>query len=125
MSEARRMATEAVSEADFQQKVFEAARLFGWRYVHFRPARTLHGWTTAQTGDKGFPDAVLVRGERGGRIGTKGYRRPRLLFIEFKREKGKPSEEQLAWIDALNEVDGVTAMVARPSQFDQVLEALR
>jgi hypothetical protein len=63
----------------------------GWRVAHFRPGLNARGkWQTAVAGDGvGFPDLVLVRGSI-------------LLFIELKVGRNKPSEEQIAWIEALN-----------------------
>jgi len=35
-----------LSEADFESRVVDFARLLGWRVAHFRPARTAKGWRT-------------------------------------------------------------------------------
>lgn len=76
-------------EADLQAAIIETARTFGWRVAHFRPARTKHGWKTAVAADgKGFPDLVLVRGDR-------------LIFAELKSDRGKPSPDQEAWLAGL------------------------
>ena len=64
-----------MTERDLQDAVMEMAKLLGWRCVHFRPARTLHGeWRTAIEGHAGFPDLVLLRP-------------PRLVFAELKSKK--------------------------------------
>jgi hypothetical protein len=78
-----------LSEADFQQRVMDAARRAGWRVAHFRAAKTQRGnWITPMTGDKGFPDLALAK---DGRV----------ILAELKSDKGKPSKEQLAWLAAV------------------------
>jgi hypothetical protein len=88
-----------ISEADLQTAVIDTARVFGWRVAHFRPARTKHGWVTPVAADgKGFPDLVLVNDTR-------------LLFVELKSDKGKPSREQEQWLEGLNQVAAVCDQV--------------
>lgn len=99
------------TEAEVQATLVDAARQFGWRFAHFRPARTAHGWRTAMTGDVGFPDLTLARGSR-------------LVFIEVKGEKGRLSPEQKAWRDALLAVPGVEWWLVRPSSLDDALRLL-
>lgn len=77
-----------MTEAQLQQAVIELARVLGWRVAHFRPAQTARGWRTPVEADgKGFPDLVMVRGER-------------LVFVELKSERGRTSDDQQAWLDA-------------------------
>ncbi|MEJ7871739.1 MAG: VRR-NUC domain-containing protein, partial [Rubrobacteraceae bacterium] len=57
----------------------------------------------------GYPDICAVKGER-------------LLYIELKTEKGKLSEPQRQWLDALAVVPGAEVYVLRPSDFDKLLE---
>lgn len=79
----------AVTERELQTAVIECARLLGWRVAHFRPALTARGWRTPVEGDgAGFPDLVLARPGR-------------LIFAELKSERGRVSDEQNAWLDAL------------------------
>jgi hypothetical protein len=89
-----REAAEAMSEDDLQDAVMQVAELLGWVVVHFRPARTAEGWRTALTGQKGFPDLVLAR---DGRV----------LFRELKSAKGKPSDDQVIWLEALGDFGGI------------------
>lgn len=106
-----------VTEAQFQSRVVQAAKLCGWRVAHFRPAITRSGkWATHMEGDPGFPDLVLAR--RGA-----------VIFAEVKRETGKVGPEQAAWLDALG---GVAPniyrrenYVWRPSDWDKILEVLK
>jgi hypothetical protein len=101
------------SEESLQAKVMGAAKAFGWRAVHFRPARTSKGWRTAFTGDPGFPDCVLVR-------------RGRLVFAELKREDREPTEDQWQWITALESPDlDVEVYVWRPADWDEIVRILR
>src|SRR5437762_1447114 len=62
-------------------------------------------------GHQGFPDIVAVRP-------------PRLLFVELKGAKGRVSEEQLAWMDALNGCYQ-NAWIIRPDNLDRFLENIR
>lgn len=80
-----------VTEAGFTRTLLKFAKLHGWASAHFRPAMTANGWRTAVQGDgAGFPDLVLVRGDR-------------LIFAELKVGSRRPTDEQRAWLDALNE----------------------
>ncbi len=65
-----------LSEAEFQRTVIDYALLRSWRVVHYRPARTLHGYRTALTGHPGAPDLLLAR---DGCV----------LCVELKRHTGR------------------------------------
>lgn len=75
-----------ITESDFMGQVTQMAELFGWRWVHFRPARTSYGWRTPVSGPlgKGWPDLTLVRDDR-------------MIFAELKRdgEKATPEQEEV------------------------------
>lgn len=78
-----------LSEAQFQQRVMDTARLAGWLCVHYRPGKTQRGrWVTPLSGDKGAPDLLLAKD---------GY----VLLAELKSDIGKPTAEQKAWLAAL------------------------
>jgi hypothetical protein len=100
-----------VTEREFQQAVCEALTLFGWRWTHWRPARTQHGWRTPLSGSPGYPDITAVRGDR-------------VLFVELKAEKGKLSDEQGQWLAALG-LAGQDVHCWRPSDWDVIEEMLR
>ena len=90
-------------EKDFQAMVAAAAGHLNWLVFHDFDSRR---------SQPGYPDLCLVRGGR-------------LVFLELKTERGRAGPEQQVWLDALSQVPGVVAMVARPSQWDEVLEVLR
>ena len=94
-----------LSEGDFQRRVMDTARIAGWRCAHFRPAQTQRGrWVTPMAGDKGFPDLVLAKAGR-------------LWVAELKRDVGKPTAEQTAWLAALGE----HGRLWRPADWERVL----
>lgn len=100
-----------ISEAEFTAQVIELAHLLGWRVAHFRPAWTNKGWRTPVQGDgKGFPDLVMVKGER-------------LIFAELKSETGRMTPEQDAWHDALRPTGALMA-VFYPRHWDVIVEIL-
>ena len=98
-----------MSEADLMRAVTDLASILGWEWAHFRPAQTAKGWRTPVSGPlgKGFPDLVLVRVRDG-----------RLLFVELKTTKGKPSPEQDHVHAALAQVKGIGAYLWRPWHLD-------
>ena len=108
-----------LSEAEFQRQVAELAELLGWRWAHFRPARTSKGWRTPASGPlgAGWPDLVLTR-ERDGRM----------VLVELKTDAGRVSDDQsavLAYLDRVAAVHGwLYVGVWRPQDFDAIVEAL-
>lgn len=96
------MSAPAMTEKELQQSVLDLARARGWRCYHTFDSRR---------SEPGFPDAVLIRGER-------------LLAIEFKSEKGKLTPEQQAWLEAFRDVWVVEAIVVRPARTFDAVEAL-
>jgi hypothetical protein len=85
-----------LTEKELLANVIEMARIFGWRVTHFRSVPVKRGsrvvWETpVQADGKGFPDLCLVK--------------DRVVFVELKVGKNKPSPEQMAWLDALASAD--------------------
>lgn len=77
------------TEAGFLRTVLAYARLRGWLCHHSRPAQNRRGrWLTPLAGDAGLPDVLAVRG-------------PRLLGIELKVGRRKPTPAQSLWLSAL------------------------
>ena len=101
----------SLTELDLARQIRDLARQFGWLHVHFRPAKTAHGWRTPVSGDYGFPDVVLAR---DGRV----------IFAELKRDGQKARPEQLAWLEQLGG-GACEAYLWTPSDFEQIVELLR
>jgi spermidine/putrescine-binding protein len=90
-----------VKEKDWLAQVRQLARLHGWRVFHaYDPILT----------DPGFPDLVLVR--------------ERVIFAELKGPRGRVSERQWEWIDALMAA-GAEVYIWHPDDIDEVIETLR
>jgi hypothetical protein len=102
--------TPQLLERDFQRRVYELAKMLGYRVAHFRPAHTAKGWRTPMTGDAGWPDLVICG-------------RGRLIFAELKAEKAKPREDQVAWLESLKAA-GATAVLWHPSDWDDIVRLL-
>ncbi len=102
----------AMGEKDFLEQVIDLGHLYHWRIAHFRPSVNQRGqWSTAVQADgAGFPDLIMVREDR-------------LLFAELKSEKGKVSDSQYEWIDALKETNA-EVYIWKPSDFDKIAEVL-
>jgi uncharacterized protein YndB with AHSA1/START domain len=107
------------TEPEFATQVEHLLKMFGWHWCHFRPARTEHGWRTAISGHKGFPDYIAVRP-------------PRLLVFELKSERGKVSPEQQEWLDILGQLKDdpygestVEVYLFRPSDIEEIAEVLK
>ena len=101
-AEFQKLEAAAMTEEVLLASVLQAAREFRWRTAHFRPARTERGWRTPVQGDgKGWPDLVLVRGDR-------------LMFRELKREKARVRPEQAEWLAILVDA-GADVGVWKPS----------
>lgn len=79
-----------MNEKEFQKIVIDLAHMYGWKVAHFRTSQIKTGvYATAVDADgAGFPDLVMVRGER-------------LIFAELKVGKNKLSQKQIEWCDAL------------------------
>ena len=91
----------SMTEEEWLQQVRELARLKGWLNYHTRSSRR---------SDPGFPDLVLVRGDR-------------LIFAELKREKGRLTESQRTWLEALQQTIG-EVFTWRPSDWERVEKVL-
>jgi hypothetical protein len=89
----------AVTETELQTEVIKIAKRFSWIWYHVPGA---HSRRTKP----GFPDLVLLHPATG-----------RLLFAELKADKGKVSDTQQRWIDALTD-GGHDVVVWRPEHLD-------
>ena len=102
------------SEADFQNAVYETARIHGWLISHFGFSETPGGrWrTTTRYDAKGFPDLVLAHPKHG------------ILFRELKSDHGTLSKHQIEWLDLLYTAGGDSA-VWRPRDWPKILAQLK
>lgn len=101
-------ALRAITEREWQNQVHRLALGLGWKYYHAPDNRPVNG--RIQKVIAGFPDLVLVKGNR-------------LIFAELKRELGVVSEAQDVWLDALR-ATGAECYIWRPSQMREVMEIL-
>jgi hypothetical protein len=110
---ARDVLAAAVPEAAFTQHVLQEAKRLGWRTAHFRPAQNARGdWRTPVAGDgKGFPDLVLLKGDR-------------VVIAELKAVGKYPEPAQRAWLDAWRAA-GVEVHVWRPTDWALIDQVLR
>jgi hypothetical protein len=95
-------------EEEFQFRVIQAAKRYGYLVSHSRPSLSQSGrWHTAIQGDKGFLDLVLAK---AGDV----------IIAELKSDNGRLTPEQKLWIVAL----GGLAVVWRPRDWDAILARL-
>lgn len=81
-----------MTENEWMEQVRDLAKLYGWLGYHTH---------RSDRSDAGFPDLVLVKGER-------------VVYVELKAEKGRLSPDQKKWLRALVAAGQETA-VWRPS----------
>ena len=94
---------DALDEKGLTSQVKDAAALFGWARYH----TTRSQWSPA-----GFPDEVLVRGDR-------------IIFAELKTKKAQLKQEQRRWLWDLAVTGRVEVYLWRPSSLEQIIETLR
>ena len=99
----------AITEAQWQRTVIDIASACGWVYYH-PPRAGFRSNGTVRHVPAGFPDLVLARDTR-------------LIFAELKRETGKTTEAQDAWLAALARTSSET-YIWRPSDLDEVRATL-
>lgn len=101
-----------LTEAQFLRQVTELAEIRGWQWLHLRPGMTRDSWRTPISGPlgKGWPDLVLVRGER-------------IIFAELKRDGAKTTPEQDAVLKVLRAAG--PAFVWRPEDWPEIEAVLR
>lgn len=102
-----------INERQFQAAIIELAKWEGWLVFHPLPAQNARGgWRTAQAGDIGFPDLVLVHPERG------------VIFAELKTAIGRCTPDQRKWLDTLTTA-GAEAHIWRPADIQQIRTRLQ
>lgn len=107
----------SISEAAFQVRVIETARLNRWLVHHSRAAlRQSGGYSTPIQGARGYLDLTMAR---------KG----RLIIAELKTEIGKLTEWEERWMEELTAgfglYEGFEVYVWRPSDYDRICEVLQ
>jgi hypothetical protein len=98
-------------ESDYQKTIVDAAKMFGWRIHHARPAWTTRGWRTAIQGHPGFPDLVLAHGHVG------------VWFVELKH-KTNLTEDQARWGVVLTAAGANWRELRVPEQLDEFVQEL-
>ncbi len=98
IGDAHRIIARDMKEEALLTLVMQMAKQLGWRRYHVRNSKA-----GIVQGEIGFPDIVLVRGSRA-------------VFVELKRENGKTTPEQIAWLEALI-LAGLEVYVWRPSDW--------
>ncbi len=89
----------SMTEAQLQSTVIEIMRWKGWSCYHTHDSRR---------SEPGYPDLTAVRDSR-------------LMFVEFKTEKGRMRPAQIEWLNMLVQAHGEVYLV-RPSTMDAFLK---
>jgi len=93
-----------MSEKTLQDRIRGRAQRRGWKVAHAGKALVGEGdaahWITPMS--PGWPDLTLAKA---------GHR---LIFLELKKELGEVDEEQVEWLQLLNQT-GNKAVIVRPS----------
>lgn len=95
-----------MSERTLQDRVLYRARKYGWKVAHAGRGQVSESpdgtplWVTPMA--EGWPDLSCFKAGHAP------------IFMELKREQGEVSEEQLAWLQLLNQC-GCRAILVRPS----------
>lgn len=106
-----------LSERAFQGQVLAYARLMGWRARHDRATNAPRACRSCKAplriprNDAGFLDLLLIR-------------RPRIVWVELKSERGRLTDEQRAEIADLRAC-GQEVHVWRPSSWPEIERVLR
>ena len=93
-----------LTEAQFQRRVVDFARVLGWGVYHTFDSRK---------SEPGFPDLVAVHPAQR-----------RILYVELKSARGRLSLAQRQWLDKLARAGAETAMW-RPADWDEAVAVLR
>ena len=109
------MSTLAVKEKDFQAQLMEMVNIFGGMAYHAHDSRreVSRNGERMLVGDKdarGFPDLTIA------------MRSGRLIFAELKSKKGRLSDHQREWLEAL---PGHWAYLWRPEDWDDAVRIIK
>lgn len=94
-----------ITEKQFESRVKDLAKMFGWKYYH----PFLSKWS-----ERGWPDITLLRDGR-------------LIIAELKTDKrsSKLSPAQARWLWELRKVLGIEVYIWRPRHTERIAEVLR
>ncbi len=106
------------NEHDFTDAVLTMAKIRGWKRMHVRPGRVIrHGQEKYETpfkaDGKGWPDLFLIHRKTG-----------RIVVAELKSVKGKPTPEQVEWLE-LFKLAGIHAAIWTPLMWDEIDRVLK
>lgn len=111
------VAVKPISERRFQAQVVRLAEMFSWKVWHDnasagrRQCQACGAPVTIPGNPAGLPDLILVR-------------RPRVVWVELKAQRGKLTDDQWAYIEELK-ASRQEAYVWRPSDFKIIERVLR
>jgi hypothetical protein len=94
---------EGISEKEFQARVIELARSYGWEHIY-------HTFDSRRS-EAGFPDLLLLRGEE-------------IVVLELKVPPNKATAKQRAWLKAFERAH-VGAHLIYPDQWQLLVEGLK
>jgi hypothetical protein len=95
-----------VSEASLEAALVDLAKLYHWRAYHIRDSRT-----DDARADHGFPDWLLLRGDR-------------MIVLELKSKRGTVRPNQREWLEAFAAVARIDVAIVRPADDADELELL-
>ena len=91
-----------MTERAWLAQALRLAEVLGWR--------TYHTWSSKHSA-AGLPDVLAIR-------------RPRVVWLELKSQRGRATPEQLAWIVA-REACGQEVYIVRPLDAERLARILR
>ena len=91
-----------LTERELMDNLRSEAKKCGWLVYH----PFLSKWS-----EKGFPDLIMIRSGKG-------------FAWELKSAKGRVTDAQQTWIDALRGIPGVSARVVYPDDLEKAYQAL-
>ena len=109
-------------ERDLQRAIVDAAHYYGWLVHHTRTIGFRNGGYGSPGIDNGYPDLCLVKPakrDNGGNVLKPGQ----LIYAELKTVKGRTSDAQKIWLQALREA-GAEVYLWRPADLPAILKRL-
>ena len=103
-----------MTEKEFMEAVIQLAKIHGYKVMHIRDSRrqVRPGVFVGDSDTAGWPDLICVHPKR-----------KRILAMELKADKGKLTEKQEGWLDALDQA-GVPSFVFRPRDMPLIQKLL-